>query len=155
MQAAILSTNRRSLDAILVILRFTLAIVMFPHGAQKVLGWFGGYGLNATVSAMTGMLHIPAPLVWLVLLVEFFGPILLVLGLLTRIAAIGIAIDMLVAALMVHLQFGFFVNFSGQQKGEGIEFHLLMIGIAVVLAIAGAGRYSIDASLADSRAAAK
>ena len=81
MQSLLLKTNHRAFDAILLVLRVVLAVVMFPHGAQKLLGWFGGYGLAGTLQFFTGMMHVPAPLAWLVILVEFFGPILLVAGL--------------------------------------------------------------------------
>ena len=84
---ALLATNRRAVDAVLLLLRLGLAVVLFPHGAQKLLGWFGGYGFAATMGAFTDKMHIPAPLAALVILVEFFAPILLVLGLLTRVGA--------------------------------------------------------------------
>jgi len=149
---ALFATNRRAYDAVLVLLRIVAAVVMFPHGAQKMLGWFGGNGFSATVSGMSGMMHLPSALVVLVILVEFFGPILLVLGLFTRIAALAIGFDMLVAALTVHIHNGFFMNFYGNQKGEGIEYFIYAIGINLALLIAGAGIYSIDARIAKATA---
>lgn len=113
-----------------------------------MLGWFGGYGFAGTMKFFTGMMHLPAPLAALAILVEFFAPIFLVLGLFTRIAALGIAVDMLVAALTVHIANGFFANWTGHQKGEGIEYFIYAIVIAVVTTIAGAGRYSLDARIA-------
>src|SRR5580693_10438296 len=107
------------------ILRLMLGVVFFAHGAQKMLGWFGGYGFSGTMGFFTGGLHIPAPLAFLAIAAEFFGGIGLLLGLLTRIAAFGITVNMLVAIFTVHLQFGLFANWAGTQKGEGIEFHLL------------------------------
>jgi len=149
---ALFATNRRAYDGVLVLLRIVAAVVMFPHGAQKMLGWFGGYGFSATVHAMSTGMHLPSALVALVILVEFFGPILLVLGLFTRIAALAIAVDMLVAALTVHLPNGFFMNFYGNQKGEGIEYFIYAVGINLALIIAGAGIYSIDARIAKETA---
>jgi putative oxidoreductase len=145
----VLVTNRRALDGGLLLLRLALAAVMFPHGAQKLLGWFGGPGVAGTMHFFTGKMHIPAPLGVLVILVEFFGPLLLVVGLLTRVAALAIGIDMLVAMLTVHLGNGFFANWSGRQKGEGIEYFIYAIAIAAVVTIVGAGRYSIDARIAE------
>ena len=129
------------------LLRLTLAVVMFPHGAQKVLGSFGGYGFKGTVDFFKGM-GVPAPLALLVFAAEFLGPLGLLLGLLTRIAAFGIGCVMLVAIVTVHKQHGFFMNWYGTQKGEGLEYHLLALGIALALIIGGAGVWSIDAALA-------
>jgi putative oxidoreductase len=148
MATTLFATNRRAYDAILLLLRIGAAVVMFPHGAQKLLGWFGGPGFSGTVTMFGTYMHVPAFLAVVVMLVEFFGPILLVLGLVTRIAALGIAVDMLVAALMVHLPNGFFMNFTGQQKGEGIEYFIYALAINVALVIAGPGRYSLDARFA-------
>lgn len=128
-------------------LRLGLGVVFFAHGAQKMLGWFGGYGFSATMGLFTGMLHIPAPLAFLAIAAEFFGGLGLILGLLTRIAAFGIGVNMLVAIVMVHGAFGFFMNWSGAQKGEGIEYHLLVLAMAVFLTIRGAGALSVDRAL--------
>jgi putative oxidoreductase len=130
-----------------LVLRLTLAIVMFPHGAQKVLGWFGGHGLRGTLGYF-GSQGIPLPLALLAIAAEFLGPIGLAVGLLTRVAAFGIACVMVVAVLTVHAKVGFFMNWSGTQKGEGFEFHLLAIGLAVALVIGGGGRWSLDALIA-------
>jgi putative oxidoreductase len=126
------------------ILRLTLGAVFFAHGAQKMLGWFGGFGFAGTMGFFTGMAHIPAPLAFLAIAAEFFGGIGLILGFLTRIAAFGIGVNMLVAIMTVHLPFGFFMNWTGAQKGEGFEFHLLVLAIVVFLVIRGAGAYSVD-----------
>src|SRR6202040_3479168 len=104
------------------ILRLTLGVVFFAHGAQKMLGWFGGFGFRGTMGFFTGMMHIPAPLAFLAIAAEFFGGLGLILGLVTRIAAFGIGMNMLVAILTVHRGFGFFMNWSGAQKGEGFEY---------------------------------
>ncbi len=130
------------------ILRFVLGFVFFAHGAQKMLGWFGGYGFSGTMGFFTGGLHIPAPFAFLAICAEFFGGIGLLLGLLTRIAAFGIAVNMLVAIVMVHSQFGLFANWSGTQKGEGFEYHLLVLAITAFLMIKGGGALSADRKLA-------
>ena len=126
------------------ILRLALGVVFFAHGAQKMLGWFGGYGFTGTMGFFTGMAHIPAPLAFLAIAAEFFGGIGLILGFLTRIAAFGIGVNMLVAILTVHRAFGFFMNWTGTQKGEGFEFHILVLAIVAFLMIRGAGAFSID-----------
>ncbi len=132
----------RPIDIALFILRLTGAVVLWPHGAQKVLGIFGGYGLSGTIAGLSQM-GIPVVLVYLVIAVEFLGPIALVLGVLTRLAALGIAVDMAVAAYTVHLPNGFFMNFAGNQKGEGIEFFIYAVGISLALVIAGSGRIAL------------
>ena len=133
-----------------LVLRIVLAVVMFPHGAQKVLGWFGGYGFTGTMKSFTGS-GIPAMLALLALAAEFLGPLGLAVGLLTRVAAFGIACVMLVAILTVHWPHGFFMNWYGNQKGEGFEYHLLVLGIAIALIIVGGGAWSLDGALAGPR----
>ena len=131
-----------------LILRLTLAIVMFPHGAQKVLGWFGGHGFKGTMKHFTDS-GIPAIFALLAIAAEFLGPIGLAVGLLTRIAAFGVACVMFVAIATVHWPNGFFMNWEGNQKGEGFEYHLLALGIAITLIIVGAGAGSVDGALSD------
>jgi putative oxidoreductase len=127
--------------------RLTLAAVMFPHGAQKVLGWFGGYGLTGTLKFFAESLHIPAPLALLAFAAEFLGPLLLLLGAFSRIAALAVAVTMAVA-IKFHLPNGFFMNWSANQAGEGFEYHLLVIGLALVVLVQGGGGYSVDGSCA-------
>ena len=129
------------------ILRLVLGVVFFAHGAQKLLGWFGGPGFSGTMGMFTGYLHIPAPFAFLAIAAEFFGGLGLILGFLTRIAAFGIAMNMLVAIAMVHRAFGFFMNWTGTQKGEGFEYHLLVLAITAFLMIRGAGALSVDRSI--------
>jgi putative oxidoreductase len=131
-----------------LILRLALGAVFFPHGAQKVLGWFGGYGFTGTMGFFTGTMHIPALFAFLAIAAEFAGSIGLILGLGTRIAALGIASTMVVAIATVHAQFGFFMNWTGAQKGEGFEYHILAIAIAVALIIRGGGLFSADGAIA-------
>src|SRR2546430_12373667 len=100
------------------ILRLVLGIVFFAHGAQKMLGWFGGFGFSGTMGFFTGSMHIPAPLAFLAIAAEFFGSLGLILGFLTRIAAFGIATNMIVAILTVHVANGFFMNWTGAQRSE-------------------------------------
>ena len=136
----------------LTTLRLVLGVVFFAHGAQKTLGWFGGYGFSGTMGFFTQQLGIPAPLAFLAICAEFLGGIGLIVGFLTRVAAFGIFCNMVVAVFMVHQKFGFFANWTGAQKGEGIEYHLLAVAIAAAIMIAGAGAYSIDGMLAGSAA---
>jgi putative oxidoreductase len=131
------------------ILRITLAVVMFPHGAQKVLGWFGGHGFRGSLKSFTDS-GIPAVFALLAIAAEFLGSLGLAVGLLTRIAAFGIACVMLVA-ITVHWPDGFFMNWYGNQKGEGFEYHLLASGIAITLIIVGAGAWSLDGALVGPR----
>lgn len=133
------------------ILRVVLALVMFPHGAQKLLGWFGGYGFSGTMSFLTDQIGMPWFAAFAVVLLEFFGPLLLLLGLGTRFIGASFAAIMVGAIATVHLSHGFFMNWSGQQSGEGFEYHLLVIGIGLALALTGAGRWSLDGKLTNSR----
>ncbi len=131
-------------DSASLVLRVMLGLVFFPHGAQKVLGWFGGYGLAGTLDFFTHTMGIPYVFAVLAIAAEFLGAIGLIVGLLTRVAAFGIACEMIVAIVTVHLPNGFFMNWSGKQAGEGYEFHLLAIAIALALVIKGGGRWSLD-----------
>jgi putative oxidoreductase len=134
-------------DYALTVLRLVLGIVFFAHGAQKMLGWFGGFGFKGTMGFFTQQLHLPAPFAVLAICAEFFGGLGLIFGLLTRVAAFGITCNMVVAILMVHLPNGFFMNWYGNQKGEGFEYHLLALAMTVALMIKGAGALSIDRAI--------
>ena len=133
-------------DYTLSILRLALGTVFFAHGAQKMFGWYGGPGFDGTMQGFAQM-GIPALLAFLAICAEFFGGIGLIVGLLGRIAALGIMINMNVAIAMVHARFGFFMNWRGGQQGERFEYHLLTIGICLALLIGGSGALSIDAAL--------
>lgn len=130
-----------------LVLRLASAVTMFPHGAQKVLGWFGGWGFQGTIGVFTqgGM---PLPLALAVIAAEFLGPIALVAGFFTRWSAFGIGLTMTGAALMHHLQHGFFMNWFGTQKGEGIEYFIPVVAITVALMIKGGGTWAIDRLIA-------
>jgi putative oxidoreductase len=131
------------------ILRVMLGVVMFPHGTQKLLGWFGGRGYEATVKGFTqGHMHLPEFLAVLIVLTESVGALALVAGFFTRLAALAITVDMACAVVLVHLKVGFFMNWSGTAKGEGFEYHLLMIAIGLALLIKGGGPWSVDAAIA-------
>jgi putative oxidoreductase len=138
-------------DTATTILRLVLGVIFFAHGAQKMLGWFGGYGFSATMGFFTAVMHIPALFAFLAIAAEFFGGLGLIFGLLTRVAAFGILSNMIVAVTMVHHQFGFFMNWTGTQKGEGYEYHLLVLAATTLLMIRGAGAASVD-RLLSSRA---
>jgi putative oxidoreductase len=133
-------------DIALTILRLVLGVVLFAHGAQKVLGWFGGFGYHGTMAAMTHF-GMPPALILLIMAIEFFGGLGLIFGFLTRIAAFGGLVLMIGAIFMVHLPNGFFMNWYGNQKGEGFEFHLLAMAIAASLLLRGAGPFSVDRTL--------
>ena len=135
-------------DYTLTILRLVLGIVFFPHGAQKMLGWYGGSGFSATMGFFEKNMHVPAFLAFLAIAAEFFGSIGLILGCLTRIAAFGIVVNMLVAIATVHASNGLFMNWTGRQKGEGFEYHLLVIAIGIALMIRGGGAMSLDGAAA-------
>lgn len=137
----LLATDR-SVTAL--VLRLTLAVVMFPHGAQKMLGWFDGPGFAGEMSILTDAVGLPVVIAFLVIVIEFFGSIGLALGFLTRIAAAGIASVMTGAVLTVHLRFGFFMNWFGNQAGEGFEYHILAIGLSLALLLMGSGAVSLD-----------
>ena len=134
-------------DAGALVVRVALGAVMFPHGAQKVLGWWGGHGFGATMEAFTDGMGIAPPLALAAIGAEFLGALGLVVGLGTRVAAFGIGVTMAVAATM-HTPNGFFMNWGGGQAGEGFEYHLLAIGMAAALVVRGAGAFSIDGVLA-------
>jgi len=135
-------------DVSLTLLRLVLGVVFFAHGAQKLLGWFGGYGFQGTMGFFEHM-GMPAPVAFLIICTEFFGGLGLIVGLLTRIAALGIGVEMIGAIFMVHLPNGFFMNWYGNQKGEGFEYHLLVIAMAAALLLRGAGAFSADRALSE------
>lgn len=132
-----------------LILRVALGAVMFPHGAQKLFGWFGGFGFSGTMGFFTEKMNIPAPLAFLVILAESLGALALIAGFLGRVMAFLIGCVMIGAIWLVHLPNGFFMNWFGAQAGEGFEYHLLVLGISVALMIAGSGKWSVDRVIAE------
>jgi putative oxidoreductase len=135
-------------DVALMIVRIGLGVVIFPHGMQKMLGWFGGNGFSGTMGFFTDNLHVPVLFAVLAILAEGLGSLGLITGLFTRIAAFGITVNMAVAVYMMHWQNGFFMNWFGNQKGEGYEFHILAIAMGVALMLAGGGKWSLDGAIA-------
>lgn len=131
-------------DIASTVLRLTLAIVFFPHGAQKVLGWWGGGGFSASMEFFTSSSGMPWIIAFLVIMGEFLGPIGLAAGFMSRFAAFGIGLIMLGAIFLAHIQHGFFMNWYGAQQGEGIEYHLLAIGLAIAVMLRGSGALSVD-----------
>ncbi|ACH37555.1 DoxX family protein [Citrifermentans bemidjiense Bem] len=135
-------------DINLTIVRVFLGLVFFPHGAQKMLGWFGGPGFSGTMQMFTQNMKVPMVFAFLAICAEFLGSLGLLVGLCTRIAAFGILSNMAVAIFMVHLPNGFFMNWTGKQSGEGFEYHLLVLGMALALIVGGGGKASLDRKIA-------
>jgi len=142
MKSLIATTN----DHTVALARLVLGLVFFMHGAQKALAWFGGYGFLSPMHFFTGI-GIPTLFAFLAISAEFLGGIGLIVGFLSRIAAFGIAVNMLVAIFMVHLPNGIFMNWFGNQKGEGYEYHLLAIVLCILIMVKGAGALSVDLAL--------
>lgn len=143
-----LSTIFRTSDDIgAFIARITLGIVILPHGLQKLLGLFGGAGYSGTVEFFVSS-GVPAFVAILIIIGESFGAIGLIVGFLSRLAALGITIIMLGAIVTVHLQNGFFMNWAGTAAGEGFEYHLLAVGLGLIVLIKGGGVWSVDRSIA-------
>ncbi len=143
MLGSLLHTND---DIGLFIARISLGLVILPHGLQKLLGMFGGPGFSGTVDFFVGS-GLPAAVAILIIIAESFGALGLILGFLSRLAALGIALIMLGAIFMVHIQNGFFMNWFGNQTGEGFEYHLLALGLSLVVLIKGGGKWSVDRSI--------
>lgn len=134
-------------DISLFFMRLILGLVMLPHGAQKLIGLFDGAGYYGTIAFFTGKMGMSYSVAVLVIASESLGSLFLIMGFMTRLAALGTFCIMTGAIYMVHLEYGFFMNWSGHQKGEGFEYHLLAIAIALALMIKGGGKWSIDQSL--------
>ena len=140
------ATNSENVLALVA--RVALGIVVFPHGAQKLLGWFGGYGFNGTMGFLTGGVGLPWIVALLVILIEFFGAILLIFGFATRLAAFGVIVNFIGVVLTSHIQNGFFMNWAKQpNQGEGWEYFILLFGLAIISLIAGGGKASVDAAV--------
>ena len=135
-------------DLILTFVRLILGLVFLAHGCQKVLGWFGGEGYAQTINYFTQHLGIPEALAGIAVWTEFAGGIALIIGFITRVAALAVGIEMIEAAAMVHVQNGFFMNWFGTQRGEGFEFHLLVLALSATLVAKGAGAFSVDRAVA-------
>jgi len=134
---------------VLTLVRITLGVIFFAHGSQKVFGWFGGPGLKQTLRTLTEFVGLPSIIALAAVGAEFFGGVALILGFLGRISALGIAVNMLAAIVMVHGKYGLFMNWFGDRKGHGIEYHLLVIALAIVIIAQGAGAFSLDGLLSN------
>jgi putative oxidoreductase len=136
-------------DAVVLMLRLLLGIVYFPHGMQKLFGWFGGYGFEGSMGFFTGQLGVPWIFAFLAVLAEGLGCLGLIVGLGTRIAAFGIMANMVVASFLLHapnsIVMSWFVN---KQTGMGLEYHVLAIAIAIALVVRGGGKWSVDRLIA-------
>ena len=131
-----------------LIARLTLGIVVFPHGAQKLLGWFGGHGFTNTINAMTNMMNLPWIIAFLVIIIESLGAIAILVGVATRFVAIALLFMFIGIILHSHIDNGFFMNWRMMpDQPEGFEFHLLIIGLCIVLIVAGGGKWSVDGAL--------
>ena len=137
-------------------LRLGLGVIFFAHGAQKVLGWFGGYGLAGSLGYFENYLGISAPLFYLTAFTEFLGGIAIIFGLFSRVFAVGYFIEMLVVLFKIHLPMGFFMNWGAiAGHGEGYEFHIALIAMSLAAALVGPGTYSLDYVIASRRVGEK
>lgn len=139
--AGVLATER---NAALTIVRVTLGTVILAHGLQKAFGLFGGYGFDGTMGFLTGTIGLPWIFALGVVLIETLGALALITGAFGRLAAVGVAGVMVGAIATVHWPNGFFMNWSGALAGEGFEFHLLAIGLALAVVVRGSGAWSVD-----------
>lgn len=144
----LLSTNSDNWAALIA--RIVLGATVFAHGAQKLFGWFGGYGFKGTMGFLTGQAGLPYFVALLVILIESIAALMVFAGLLTRVAALGIFGLFTIIMFKFHYTNGFFMNWAGSQKGEGIEYFIILLGVALTLVIAGGGKASVDAALATS-----
>lgn len=142
-----MKTTTRTFDLTLLFTRLLVAVVLFGHGAQKLFGWFGGFGFDGTMGYFTGTVGLPYFIALLVILGESLGMIALALGLFSRFMAAAVVVIMLGAAFIAHAQFGFYMNWFGVQQGEGIEFDLLMIGLSSIIVVNGGGAFALDTFL--------
>jgi len=124
--------------------RVILGCVFLPHGAQKLFGWFGGFGFTNTMTYFTQTAGLPWIIAFLIVMGESLGALGLILGFCTRLFALGLICIMVGAIITVHIPNGFFMNWFGKQAGEGFEYHLLVIGMSIPLLVSGGGKYSVD-----------
>jgi putative oxidoreductase len=124
--------------------RVILGCVIFPHGAQKLFGWFGGFGFTNTMTYFTETAGLPWLIAFLIIMGESIGSLGLIVGFFTRISAFGLICIMIGAIITVHSPNGLFMNWFGKQAGEGFEYHLLVIGMSIPLLVSGGGKYSVD-----------
>ena len=145
----LITTNPGNWQALIA--RLAIGITIFPHGAQKLFGWFGGYGYEGTMGYMTSQGGLPYFVALLVILIESIGALMIAAGFLTRFAALGIFGVFAVIMVQYHADNGFFMNWAGTQKGEGIEYFIMVLGLTLILLFSGGGKASVDAALATNR----
>jgi len=126
------------------VIRLTLGLILFPHGAQKMFGWFDGPGFSKEVEHLTEYMHLPWIISVMVILTEFWGSVSLIMGLASRLWSVAVGVLLINIIFIAHLENGFFMNWFGTQKGEGYEYHLLVIGLCIALGLNGSGKYSAD-----------
>jgi putative oxidoreductase len=148
MKKIIFNSNTNNWAALVT--RFALGGVLFAHGAQKLLGWYGGYGFEGTMGFFTETVGLPWLVGFMVIIIEFFGSLAVIAGFATRLWSLSMILLTIGIVFTTHVQNGFFMNWFGNQKGEGIEYFLLMIGLATSLFFSGAGKFSIDNVIAGS-----
>jgi putative oxidoreductase len=136
--------TQKSIDITLLITRLIVGAVVFAHGAQKLFGWFGGYGFEGSMGFFINDIGLPYIFAFLIIIAESLGMIALIAGFLSRIVSGALVLIMLGAIVTTHFQYGFFMNWEGAQPGEGFEFHLLVIALSLVTVLNGAGSYSVD-----------
>jgi|SRR4051794_37463838 putative oxidoreductase len=150
----IIATDTNNWTALIA--RLAIGITVFPHGAQKLLGWFGGYGFNGTMGFLTTGAGLPFILALLVILIEFFGSLFLIFGFLTRISALGMIALFTGVVFTSHISNGFFMNWNMEAgKGEGLEYFVLLFGLVIISLIAGGGKASIDATISKTKTIVK
>jgi len=139
-------------DTAATVARVGLGLLLFPHGAQHALGWFGGYGFRGTHAWMTGTLGFPSAAAALAIAVELLGALALLAGVGGRLAALGM-IGLMLGAISTHATNGFFMNWFGAltSGAEGFEYHLMTIVLALVVVVRGSGALSIDRVLVRDR----
>jgi len=137
-------------NAAATVIRIVLGLVLFPHGAQKLLGWFGGFGFKGTMGFFTETVHLPWIIGFGVIMIEFFGSLMLIAGIASRFIALLVIVNFIGIIFTSHIANGFFINWLGNQKGEGYEYHLLVIGMAASLLFSGAGKLAVDRILLKS-----
>ena len=145
--ALLLNLLRTNGDWVVAIARIVLGVIMFAHGAQKLLGWYGGPGLANAVQTLTTYVRLRKPVAVLVIFTEFFAGLGLLVGLFSRLAAAGVLITMVGAVVTVNYAYGLFMNWMGDKKGNGIEYHLLAIALALVVMFKGGGAFSLDRAM--------
>ena len=145
----LLITNTENWSALVA--RLVLGATVFAHGAQKLFGWFGGYGFEGTMGFLTGQVGLPNFIALMVILIESVAAVMIIAGVFTRVAALGIFGLFTIIMLKFHSAHGFFMNWAGNQKGEGIEYFIILLGVTLTLIIAGGGKAIVDAVLVNNK----